>query len=62
MPRLKENPDRRTLSVPEAARLLGIGRNQAYLAARAGDIPSIRIGDRILVLKEPFEKLLEGAA
>lgn len=60
MSRRKENPDRMTLTVPEAAKKLGIGRNQAYLAARAGDIPTIRINDRILVLKAAFEKLLEG--
>jgi Helix-turn-helix domain len=46
--------------VPEAAKKLGIGRNQAYLAARVGDIPTIRVNDRILVLKAAFEKLLEG--
>ena len=58
MSRRKDNPDRMTLTVPEAAKKLGIGRNQAYLAARAGDIPCVSIGDRILVLKAAFEKML----
>jgi excisionase family DNA binding protein len=43
----------KTQSVEEAAKELGIGRNQAYLAAKRGEIPSIRIGKRILVLREP---------
>ena len=50
----------RTQTIDEAARELGIGRNQAYAAARRGDIPTIRIGKRILVLREPFKKMLAG--
>jgi excisionase family DNA binding protein len=53
--------ERQTMSIEEAARLLGIGRNNAYLAARKGDIPTIRIGKRILVLKEPLRRMLEGS-
>jgi excisionase family DNA binding protein len=60
MVKRKDNPERLTLTVPEAARKLGIGRNQAYLAAKAGDIPSIRIGERVLVLKAGLERLLSG--
>ena len=38
-----------TLTVEEAARLLGISRGIAFQAVRRGDIPSIRIGRRILI-------------
>lgn len=42
-----------TLTIPEAARLLGIGRNLAYqIAAEEGElagVPVIRVGRRILV-------------
>jgi excisionase family DNA binding protein len=38
-----------TLTIPETARLLGISRSAAYRAARKGEIPSIRIGRRLLV-------------
>jgi excisionase family DNA binding protein len=48
--------------VDEAAKILGIGRNQAYAAARRGEIPIIRIGKRILVLREPFKKMLAGSS
>jgi excisionase family DNA binding protein len=45
-----------TLSVDEAARLLGISRGLAYEAARRGDLPVIRLGRRLLV---PRARLLE---
>lgn len=38
-----------TLGIEEAARLLGIGRATAYEAARTGQLPTIRIGRRLLV-------------
>lgn len=50
-----------TYSIDEAAQLLGIGRNSAFEAARRGDLPSIRIGKRLLVPRAALAKLLEGA-
>ncbi len=38
-----------TLSVPAAGRYLGLGRAQAYAAASRGEIPTLRLGRRILV-------------
>ena len=38
-----------TISVPRAGRVLGVGRNSAYGAAQAGEIPTIRIGGRLVV-------------
>lgn len=37
------------ISVPEAARLLSIGRNTAYDLIAAGTLPSIKLGRRRLV-------------
>jgi excisionase family DNA binding protein len=34
------------MSVPEAGKLLGIGRDASYGATRRGEIPVIRIGRR----------------
>jgi excisionase family DNA binding protein len=51
---------RQTYSVDEVARLLGIGRNSAYEAARRGDFPTITVGGRILVPKAPIDRLLGG--
>ena len=48
----------RTISVPEAGRWLGIGRNAAYDAARRGEIPTIRIGKLLRVPVVALERML----
>jgi excisionase family DNA binding protein len=60
MERGMNDQQRLTISVPEAGKRLGIGRNQAYEAARHGEIPSIRVGKRLLVPIAAFERLLRG--
>ena len=50
--------DKLTLSVEETARLLGIGRNLCYDRVKTGEIPSLKIGRRLLVPKAALEKLL----
>ncbi len=47
--------DRLTVTVPQAGEAIGIGRNAAYRAAAAGQIPTLRLGRRIVV---PVPKLL----
>ncbi len=54
--------ERKTLTISEAAKALGIGRNQAYEAARRQEIPNIKIGSRILVPRVAFERMLRGEA
>jgi Helix-turn-helix domain len=49
-----------TITVPQAGRALGIGRNAAYEAARNGQLPTIRIGKRLLVPIVAFKRLLTG--
>jgi excisionase family DNA binding protein len=44
-----DGSERLTLSVEEAAQLLGISRAHAYELAQRGEIPVIRLGRRILV-------------
>lgn len=41
--------DRVSITVTEAADVLGIARNSAFAAARNGEIPVIRVGHRLLV-------------
>jgi excisionase family DNA binding protein len=53
--------ERQTLTIPEVAKLLGIGRNQAYEAVRRGEIPVIRLGKRLLVPMRALERKLEGS-
>jgi excisionase family DNA binding protein len=56
--RSKQKTDAYT--VPEAGQRLGIGRNQAYAAAKRGEIPTIKIGRSLRVPKPAFDRLLEG--
>jgi excisionase family DNA binding protein len=57
-PRHQRHPERRTLSVEEAGRILGISRGAAYAHAKDGSIPTIRLGKRLLVPKAALDKLL----
>jgi excisionase family DNA binding protein len=57
-----ERPTQRlTMTVEEAAEVLGISRATAYDAVSRGEIPCIRIGRRILIPKVALERLLESA-
>lgn len=50
---------RKVLSVPEAGHAyFGIGRSAAYEAARRGEIPTIRIGKRLLVPVAALERMV----
>jgi excisionase family DNA binding protein len=49
------------MTVPEAGKILGLGRNAAYEAARRGDIPVIRIGKLLHVPMAAFHNMLEQA-
>jgi excisionase family DNA binding protein len=57
----KFHAERRTVSVEEAGRILGISRAAAYLYAKNGDLPTIRLGSRLLVPKAALDKLLTSA-
>lgn len=46
---------------PDTGKLLGLGRNAVYAAIARGEIPSIRIGKRILVPKAALDRMLAGA-
>ena len=52
--------ERRTLTVEEAAKALGIGRSAGYAAARSGELPTVRIGRRLLVPRDALERMLTG--
>jgi len=55
---VKDQTERLTWTVEETARKLGIGKNQAYEAVKKGQIPSIKIGKRLLVPAASFARLL----
>ena len=49
-----------TLSVEHAARLIGVSRSTAYRLVRDGELPAIRVGRRVLILKKPLMEMLEA--
>ena len=61
-PLTQEDPAQRlTVTVEQAARLLGIGRNVAYEAVKTGQLPSARIGRRIVIPRVALDRWLESA-
>jgi len=51
-----------TLTVEDAAKLLGISRGSAYAAARRGELPVLRVGRRLLVPRARLLELLGASA
>jgi len=51
--------ERLTLTVEEAAQLLGISRGLAYEMARCGKLPVVRLGRRLLVSRGALERMLD---
>ncbi|SDP74040.1 DNA binding domain-containing protein, excisionase family [Arthrobacter sp. ok909] len=49
-----------TVTVEELAKVLVIGRRQAYEAVNRGDIPSIRLGHRILISTRVVNQILDA--
>ena len=57
---MESQGERKTMTIIEAAQVLGVSRNKAYEAARRGEIPTIKIGKRILVPAAALERMLQG--
>jgi excisionase family DNA binding protein len=55
-------PERETLSVIEAGRRLGLGKDAAYRAAKSGELPVLRIGRRMLVPRRALDRMLAEAS
>ena len=45
-------------AVPETAHLLGVSRAFAYELVRRGELPSLRLGRRVVVPRRAVEELL----
>jgi excisionase family DNA binding protein len=52
--------ERLTLSVAEAASLLGVGRNHLYSLINEGQIPHVRFGRLIKIPREALEDWLKN--
>jgi excisionase family DNA binding protein len=53
--------ERRTYTVTEAATVLGISRTSAYERVRAGELPALRLGRRIVITGAVVDAMLGGA-
>ena len=51
-------PERATITVPEAAMLLGLSESATYDAVQRGEIPAVKIGRRVLILRDRLIALL----
>lgn len=52
---------RATMTVTEAAEVLGVSRSTAYELVRSGDLPALRLGRRIVVPEHAIDDLLDSA-
>jgi excisionase family DNA binding protein len=50
-----------TLTVDEAAALLGISRTLAYELVALGDLPCLHLGRRIVISRRAIEGMLDGS-
>jgi excisionase family DNA binding protein len=57
----EKEAQKRTVTIQEAAKILGIGRDQAYTAARLGQLPVIKIGKCLLVSLPALNRMIEEA-
>lgn len=51
--------DKRTYTVEEIARILGIGRTSAYILVKEGHFKIVRIGNAIRISKRSFDEWLD---
>jgi excisionase family DNA binding protein len=54
-----ESNERLTVTVPEAATILGISRSFAYELIGRGELPVVRFGRRVVVPRRALETLLD---
>ena len=57
---MRTGSEKETLTVKEAAKVLGIGRSLAYRLANDGTMPTLRLGRRILIPRQALAQLLDA--
>jgi excisionase family DNA binding protein len=53
---------RLTLTVPQAAEVLGISRALAYELVARGELPALRLGRRVVVPRRALERFVDDEA
>ncbi len=51
---------RQTVNANEAAEILGVAAPTIYAAVKRGELPSVKIGDRVLIPRVALQHMLEG--
>lgn len=51
-----------TVTIPEAAIIIGISRGLAYRLVKEGTIPSLRLGKRLLISRIRLEEFINKCA
>ena len=51
-----------TVDIETAGRILGIGRGLAYRLAQRGELPTLRLGRRLVVPRAQLDRMLAGGA
>jgi len=62
LPRPADTEKRLCITVPEAAKMLGISRNFAYELVKRRELPVVKFGKRLLIPRVALEKMLEKGA
>jgi len=60
LPELHNLPDKTVFSVAEVAEILGLSRNSTYEAIRRAEIPSVKMGRRVLIPREALQRVLSA--
>jgi hypothetical protein len=47
-------------TIEQAGKIVGVSRAQAYVLARSGQLPTLRLGHRLVVPKVQLDRLLRG--
>lgn len=58
MNKTSPSSDKALLTIPEAAKVLGIARTSAYEAVRRGELPALHVGKRVYVPRVQLEALV----
>jgi excisionase family DNA binding protein len=59
---INDQQKRLVMSVSEVAKLFGLSRSATYQAVHSGQIPSIRVGSRILIPRVALSRFLNEVA
>lgn len=57
---MNEFKDKLTITVEEAAVMLGISRSLAYELVRRGILPHLRLARRIVISRRAVERMIDG--